>query len=941
MSFVDYYNVEFSDDKRTLVKCPKSHENEYAIPEGVQIIETEAFSGCLSLRKLVLPSTLQIIKSNAFKDCTALTEIYYNGNIEDWLNVECEATFYASYRLFFKTDGSYKECKIVMIPKSVREIRARAFYYCSSLSGCMFHEDVKCIGESAFNKSGLFGYVNFPKSLTTIENYAFLSCKRLTGVDIGENVTHIGEGCFAYCDNLQSLSVSEDNFTYCSDDNNNVIYDKFKTVLLACVGKGSSLEVERSCKKILNYTFAGCRVGQIFFSGLIEPVKYFNSCTSKFFVPYGKMEEFVKSGFPQSQIYERCDQSKLLNKGFLSYIVDNPYRILGSYTTDSFKQITANTTKLIRYAEVEKDLQFDSDSLLANTPLKRDVETIQSAYSSLKLNEDRIKYAIFWFGLYYNFENEILEAIKSQNFDRAFDILFDREDFDTSVTINTSLLCYLKKDYVTYLSNMCYVLRLNSFRDIFFEAVLGDKNLGQNVDLVNIFLDAVYEEMSGIQLYRALLEKTARTTEAAYIREKIIGQYTTTINGAIAKAKRVEKDNSELNFKAANELISSTKEALKSVKNILGEADQQYATIADSLSNQILQSGIHFFNSSDDDMAIYKALEIQSYAESLAVGKLTKQRCKENTDILKKILGKLPPKDLLEFDAKVKSFIDSCFEVYDDMSIAVNAYGEFVGIFKKFAEKHKGSEVEEQAQSYFASISSNFANTILNKLIDNVNSALELSKGKNADMFRGSYGGNGMFPTLVLTKAWETIYLLQQLPLTVDFKQIRLIPNKESIEKILGKVPPVKLTADHFLDHRTEEDLYGVCSSSEESCRYYIKRHPNGKFIKEVQHYIDDYGWKNCRSIADYRKYVNNHKFGDSHYDEAMLYIKIYEERDAAAWSECKTLASYKKYLEEFTYGLHRKEAEEKLQHVNSRITIMQIFGAVVIVGMIALLILL
>ena len=65
--------------------------------------------------------------------------------------------------------------------------------------------------------------------------------------------------------------------------------------------------------------------------------------------------------------------------------------------------------------------------------------------------------------------------------------------------------------------------------------------------------------------------------------------------------------------------------------------------IADKLGLEILQCGIDYFNGSNAYDAARKAMRIQSYAMEVVVGKMAKDRCKENVDILQKIINDLPP----------------------------------------------------------------------------------------------------------------------------------------------------------------------------------------------------------------------------------------------------------------------------------------------------------
>ena len=42
--FFDKYGFEYSDDKKTLVRCPKDFEGEYIIPDSVTSIENDAIN---------------------------------------------------------------------------------------------------------------------------------------------------------------------------------------------------------------------------------------------------------------------------------------------------------------------------------------------------------------------------------------------------------------------------------------------------------------------------------------------------------------------------------------------------------------------------------------------------------------------------------------------------------------------------------------------------------------------------------------------------------------------------------------------------------------------------------------------------------------------------------------------------------------------------------
>ena len=89
------------------------------------------------------------------------------------------------------------------------------------------------IGAEAFmncplSESGL----SLNDGLTTIRDRAFYGCSGLRQVTIGASVTSLGTGVFANCASLKTISVSNGNPNYCSEDY--ILYSKDKTELIQC-----------------------------------------------------------------------------------------------------------------------------------------------------------------------------------------------------------------------------------------------------------------------------------------------------------------------------------------------------------------------------------------------------------------------------------------------------------------------------------------------------------------------------------------------------------------------------------------------------------------------------------------------------------------------------------------------------------------------------------
>lgn len=161
-----YYSIEncLIDTKtKTLIRgC-----NNSVIPAdgSVTKIGGSAFSGCWSLRSIVIPDGMTSIGDKAFYNCKNLTNI--------------------------------------IIPNSVTSIGNSAFYNCSSLKSVNIPFGVTDIGYYTFFAcEGISSFV-IPGSVTNIGSGAFAACSYLTFIMIPNSVTNIDYGAFSGCKGLK------------------------------------------------------------------------------------------------------------------------------------------------------------------------------------------------------------------------------------------------------------------------------------------------------------------------------------------------------------------------------------------------------------------------------------------------------------------------------------------------------------------------------------------------------------------------------------------------------------------------------------------------------------------------------------------------------------------------------------------------------------------
>ena len=138
--------------------------------DEVEIIEFEAFFGCISLKILKMLG-IKIIKLRAFDYCSGLTDIEFGDKLET--------------------------------------IEMYAFNDCNSLKTIRM-PSIRTIGKWAFCDCEQLTELDLPEELETIEINAFFSCRRLRRIAMPLRDDMIGNNVFHNCPNLTTVTLEGD-----------------------------------------------------------------------------------------------------------------------------------------------------------------------------------------------------------------------------------------------------------------------------------------------------------------------------------------------------------------------------------------------------------------------------------------------------------------------------------------------------------------------------------------------------------------------------------------------------------------------------------------------------------------------------------------------------------------------------------------------------------
>ena len=456
----------------------------------------------------------------------------------------------------------------------------------------------------------------------------------------------------------------------------------------------------------------------------------------------------------------------------MKIINNNPYRILGVYSTSPQKEVVANQGKMKAFLKVGRPVTFPLDLNGLLPDVLRTEQSVADAISKLTLPTEQLRYAQFWFSKCNQLDEIACGKLTNGDIDGAVEIWKKKA---TASSLQNLLVCALIRNQLGNAISYAQTL-YSSYSNEFVKMVLGENALATSDNLAHDFLNVICEEFNPNQFLGYITNSEWKEYVGSKSSKPIIDKLSSAIDAC--KSSRGKGPTARLN--AGTKLMNSTKADLAQLKQFVPTGDLQYQMIADKLGLEILQCGIDYYNDSDAADAARKAMVLQKYAQSVVVGKMAKDRCKENVDILNRIIAELPPSEVFAEDRAIKEELRKFTRLPDRISYSMdllnNTKPHLQGIKSKLGSSN----------GYYLKISTQVVGNALHNVIEEVN-ALQNDPTFQMNMILDKAAALSSLRS-VLRSAWQATKLMDTFDMESDFKNHRYNENRRTLSSMCSQV---------------------------------------------------------------------------------------------------------------------------------------------------------
>jgi hypothetical protein len=327
----------------------------------------------------------------------------------------------------------------------------------------------------------------------------------------------------------------------------------------------------------------------------------------------------------------------------MELIKNNPYRIAGILSNATERELQKQKTKIKAYSKVGKEIKSDYDFQILES-ISRTEDSIDKAFSTIEQNQDKVNFSLFWFLNASPYDQIAIDYLKAGNSEKAIEkweqVTINKEvnskNFSAFNNLGTyKLLSQTQNDIKEGIEAKIKLIESDFFEN-FVHSVADETftidNQKQTEKLIDELLTQFiyqYSSSETLQLFGG-----CNGTTQQYLSKKFTEEPIHKIESQIESTKKKRKENKSNAYEFGLRLFTNTKDDLSLLKSLLGISDLKYKAVADQLANEIMQCGIDYFNENQEndssDNYLESSQKLTKLADSIAIGKLTKDRAKDS-----------------------------------------------------------------------------------------------------------------------------------------------------------------------------------------------------------------------------------------------------------------------------------------------------------------------
>jgi hypothetical protein len=327
----------------------------------------------------------------------------------------------------------------------------------------------------------------------------------------------------------------------------------------------------------------------------------------------------------------------------MELIKNNPYRIAGILSNATERELQKQKTKIKAYSKVGKEIKSDYDfQILGN--IDRTEDSVNKAFSNVEQNQDKVNFSLFWFLNANPFDNTAIEYLKNGDAEKAVEIWekvttdkdVNSKNFSAFNNLGTyKLLSQTQNDIKEGIEAKIKLIESDFFEN-FVHSVADETftidNQKQIEKMVDELLTQFKNQYSSSETLKLFSNCNGSTQK--YLSKKFTEEPIHKIESQIESCKKKRKADKSNAYEFGLRLFTNTKDDLSLLKSLLGISDLKYKAVADQLANEIMQCGIDYFNENQEndssDNFLESSQKLTKLADSIAIGKLTKDRAKDS-----------------------------------------------------------------------------------------------------------------------------------------------------------------------------------------------------------------------------------------------------------------------------------------------------------------------